>query len=261
MIYESGKDRFRIGKTHISCTNIPDAKASIAQAVKEGANTYICVSNPRTVTYATKHEDYREVMKNSFMNLPDAEPMQWAAKLWGLKEVRRTMGPMIFKEMLSEPQSGLKHFLLGDTDETLGKITKKFTDEAGANIVGTYSPPFCSLDEYDYGCMAQMINESGADLVWVSMRAPKQDFFATRILPYLDKKICIGVGAAFRFNLGEYKMAPPIIKKLGLMGLYWGKKSQSWPAFIWGYLKDNVPYLFYLAAIPLRRLVGKKYYE
>ena len=81
------------------------------------------------------------------------------------------------------------------------------------------------------------------------------------MLPYLDRKVCIGIGAAFRFALGEYKMAPSLIKKLGLMGLYWGKKGQSWPAFLWGYLKDNVPYLFYLAAIPLRRLAGKKYYE
>ena len=255
------KGLFRIGKTYISCTNIPDAKDRIAEAVKEGLNTYICVSNPRTVTYATRHADYREVMDRSFMNLPDAEPMQWAAKLWGLKDVTRTMGPVIFKEMLSEPQTGIRHFLLGDTDETLEKISAMFSDGYGANIAGTFSPPFCGLDEYDYGGIAQMINGSGADLVWVSMRAPKQDFFAVRLLPYLDKKICIGVGAAFRFNLGEYKMAPPIIKKLGLMGLYWGKKSQSWPAFLWGYLNDNVPYLFYLAAIPFRRLFGKKYYE
>lgn len=261
MTYEKGKDRFRIGKTYISCTNIPDAKAEITRMSKEGANGYICVSNPRTVTYATKHIDYRKVMAESLMNLPDAEPMLWAAKLWRLKDVQRTMGPVLFKEMLSEPQSGLKHFLLGDTNETLDKITQKFTSEADAIIVGSYSPPFCSLDEYDYEKIAKLINDSGADLVWISMRAPKQDFFASRIKQYLDKKICIGVGAAFRFNLGEYKMAPPIIKKLGLMGLYWGKKSQSWLAFIWGYFNDNVPYLYYLAKIPFRRLVGKKYYE
>ncbi len=254
-------DRFRIGGTYISRTNIPDAKKRIVEFVKNGVSGYICVSNPRTVTYATKHEDYRKVMAESLMNIPDAEPMPWAAHLWGLKDVKRTMGPVIFRELCCEPQNGLKHFLLGDTDETLEKITRKFVDESGANIVGTYSPPFCGLDEYDYEAIAKIVNDSGADLVWVSMRAPKQDFFATRILPYLDKKICIGVGAAFRFNLGEYKMANPIIKKLGLMGLFWGKKSQSWPAFIWGYLTDNVPYVFYLAAIPFRRLFGKKYYE
>ena len=253
--------RFRIGRTYISCTSLPDAKMRIADAAGAGRNTYVCVSNPRTVTYATRHQDYRDVMADSLMNLPDAEPMLWAARLWGLKEVKRTMGPLLFAEMLGDPKSGLKHFLLGDTDETLAKLTRKLTEEKGALIAGTYSPPFCDLDAYDYKGIAHLVNNSGADLVWISMRAPKQDFFATRILPYLDRKVCIGIGAAFRFSLGEYKMAPPLIKKLGLMGLYWGKKGQSWPAFLWGYLKDNVPYLFYLAAIPLRRLAGKKYYE
>lgn len=255
-------DRFRIGNTFISRTNLADAKKRIIEGIISGAKGYVCVSNPRTVTYATSHEDYRVVMANSLMNLPDAEPMPWAAKLWGLKDVTRTMGPKIFQEMLSEPESGLQHFLLGDTDETLEKVVKKFHEEANSNIAGTFSPPFCSLDDYDYPSIADRINKSGANIVWISMRAPKQDFFAVRILPYLnDGIICIGVGAAFRFYLGEYKMAHPIIKKLGLMGLFWGKKNQSWGAFLWGYAKDNVPYLFYLAAIPFKRMVGKKYNE
>jgi len=52
--------RFKIGKTFISITNPDDAKRRITLAAKEGLNTYICVSNPRTVVYATKHEDYRK---------------------------------------------------------------------------------------------------------------------------------------------------------------------------------------------------------
>lgn len=261
LIKEDREKRFRIGRTYISRTNMTDAKERIVDFVKNGVSGYICVSNPRTVHYATKHEDYRKVMAESLMNLPDAEPMPWAAHLWGLKDVQRTMGPVIFRELLCEPQNGLKHFLLGDTEDTLANLYSKFVDESRANIVGTFSPPFCELDQFDYKSIAQIINESGADLVWISLRAPKQDFFAARILPYLDKKICIGVGAAFRFCLGEYKMAPPIIKKLGLMGLYWGKKNSSFPAFVLGYLRSTIPYLFYLSVIPFRRLIGKKYYE
>lgn len=252
------QNSYRIGKTYISSTNPEDAKNRIKEAALSGRSGYICVSNPRTVVYATRHSDYLKVMKDSFMNIPDAEPMLWAAKLWGVKTVKRTMGPLLFNDMLLDNENGIKHFLLGDTNETLNKLLNKYKD---SNIVGSFSPPFCELNEYDYESIAKMINDSGAHLVWISMRAPKQDFFAARITPLLHNKICIGVGAAFRFTLGEYKMAPPIIKKLGLMGLYWGKKNQSWPAFIGGYLKDNVPYLFYLMAIPFKRLIGRKYYE
>lgn len=254
------KMRYRIGKTFITITNPIDAQERIKASVDAGGGTYVCVSDPRTVDLASKDPKYREVMANSLMNTPDGQPTLWAARLWGLKNVERTMGPILFQEMIENPKSGLKHFLLGDTDETLAAIVKKAA-EKNAQIVGTYSPPFCKLDEYDYEGMAKMINESGADIVWTAMRAPKQDYLNINLLPYLDKKICIGVGAAFRFYLGEYKMAPPLIKKLGLMGLYWGRKGQSWGAFIWGYLTDNMPFLWHLAKIPFRRLVGKKYYE
>lgn len=254
------KGRFRIGRAFITITNPLDVQQRILNAAAQGGGKYVCVSDPRTVDLAYKDSTYRRVMSNSLMNTPDAQPILWAARLWGLKDVQRTMGPVMFSDMIENPCNGMKHFLLGDTEETLKKIIQK-ASAANADIVGHYSPPFCNLDEYDYKGIARMINQSGADLVWIAMRAPKQDYFSVNIMPYLDKKVCIGVGAAFRFYIGEYKMAPPIIKKLGLMGLYWGRKGQSWPAFIYGYFSDNLPYMWHLAKIPFWRLTGRKYYE
>lgn len=254
------QNKYRIGKTFISITNPIDAQERIKASVEAGGGTYVCVSDPRTVDLAAKDPKYREVMANSLMNTPDGQPTLWAARLWGLKNVERTMGPILFQDMITNPSSGLKHYLLGDTEETLQKIVEK-ASASNALIVGHYSPPFCKLEEYDYAEIAKMINESGADLVWIAMRAPKQDYFAVNILPYLDRKVCIGVGAAFRFYLGEYKMAPPLIRKLGLMGIYWGRKGQPWGKFIRGYLSNNMPFLWHLAKIPFRRLIGKKYYE
>lgn len=254
------KKRFRIGGTYISRTTPDDAIQKIIQAVEGNKTTYICVSNPRTVKIATQNIEYQKIMNESFMNLPDAEPMVWAAQLWGLKDVQRTMGPQLFARMILDSQNGLKHFLLGDTQETLDTVIE-LTKSKNQNIVGAISPPFCDLDNYDYKGFADKINESKADIVWLALRAPKQDFFAVKLLPYLDKKICIGVGAAFRFFIGEYKLAPFIIRKLGLMGLYWGKKDQKYIPFIVGYLKDNVPFIYYLSKIPFWRLFGRKYYE
>lgn len=254
------KMRYRIGKTFITITNPIDAQERIKASVEAGGGTYVCVSDPRTVDLASKDQKYQEVMANSLMNTPDGQPTLWAAKLWGLENVERTMGPILFQNMILNPSSGLKHFLLGDTDETLAKIVEKAAP-SNASIAGIYSPEFCKLEEYDYKAIGDMINKSGADVIWIAMRAPKQDYFAVNLLPYLDKKVCVGVGAAFRFYLGEYKMAPPLIRKLGLMGLYWGRKGQSWGAFIKGYFSDNMPFLWHLAKIPFLRLIGKKYYE
>ncbi len=223
------KDRFRIGKTFISITSQPDAQRRIAEAVKNGGGVYVCVSDPRTVDLASKDEKYREVMENSMMNTPDGQPTLWAARLWGLKNVERTMGPILFQEMIENPDSGLKHFLLGDTDETLAAIVKKAA-EKNAQIVGTYSPPFCKLDEYDYEGMAKMINESGADIVWTAMRAPKQDYLNVNLLQFLNKKICIGVGARLKIHetIRSWKLSSKLMMSLNQLASHVNPFIRGW---------------------------------
>lgn len=220
--------RFRVGKTCISATSLDDCASKIAQIINEGGKGYICVSNMRTVAYANANEEYNSLMKLSLMNTPDGMPLVWLARCWGLEDVHRTMGPVLFDRMLQDTHSGLKHFLLGDTNETLRGICVKYPL---ANIVGTYSPPFCEVDEFDYKGIARIIESSGADIVWVSLRSPKQDIFGSRLVRFLDNKICIGVGAAFRFGLGSIRQPPKIIQKLGLTGLLWRKWNLNFLKF------------------------------
>ncbi|MBQ8219778.1 MAG: WecB/TagA/CpsF family glycosyltransferase [Bacteroidaceae bacterium] len=247
--------KYRIGKVYISATSPTNAKQRITKAVEDGVNDYICVSNVRTVAYANKNAEYREVMNRAFMCTPDGMPLVWMARLWGLKEVQRTVGPDLFVQMIGDNESGLKHYLLGDTEETLSAMKAKFSGSDTSNIVGTFSPPFCELDEYDFEGIARRINESGANIVWVSLRAPKQDYLAVRLLPYLDKKICIGVGAAFRFSLGQIKHPPKIFKKLGLTGLFWRKMDL---AKIGWYFHHFFLLLEWGSEILLSRLCGEK---
>ncbi len=250
--------KYRIGKVYISRTTPLRTIEAITKAIKEGRNEYICVSNVRTVAYANKkaNKDYRDLMNNAFMCTPDGMPLVWMARLWGLRDVQRTVGPDLFTAMLNDKESGIKHFLLGDTDETLAQMKERYAKE-GANIVGTYSPPFCELDEFDYPGIAKIINESGADIVWLSLRAPKQDFFAVKLLPHLEKKICIGVGAAFRFSLGQIKHPPKIIKKLGLTGLFWRKFNMKQ---IWWYMHHICIIVSYGINILISKAKGDKFY-
>ena len=212
--------RYAIGKVMVSQTDPADTQAKITSAVNLPLNGYVCIANMRSVIYGNQHEDYAEVLNGSFLTTPDGMPLVWCARCWGLKNVQRTTGPDLFVSMLKDDTSGIRHFLLGDTDETLAALTSR--DEY-KNIVGVYSPPFCDVDEFDYHGIAKRINESGANVVWVSLSAPKQDYFAVKLLPLLDKKIVIGVGAAFRFALGEYHHPNAMMQKAGLTGLFWRK--------------------------------------
>jgi len=251
-------DKYRLGKTYISITSPQNTINLIVEAVKKGISTHICVCDFRSVCYASIHTDYNEVLETSYMNLPDGMPLIWLARLWGIKNAHHTKGPELFVNMLKNPNNGLKHFLLGDTDEVLAKIKSEYIANHNSLIVGTFSPPFINVKEYDYHSIAKIINNSGADIVWVSMTAPKQDYFSANIEPLLARKVLIGVGAAFRYSLGLYNIPNGVFQKLGLTGFFMRKAS-------WWQMKWYIIHIFKLLVFSLqvigRRIIGKKYYE
>jgi len=260
--YVEGQEFFRVGRVRISVTDEGKAIQTIKEAVHRKQKGYVCVSTLRTVVIANKDDKYQTVMENSLMNTPDGTPLVWCGHWWGLKNVQRACGPHIFPRMLKDKDSELKHFFLGDTEETLAALKKKATEEYGANVVGSYSPPFKPLEEYDIEGLAKMINDSGATIVWTALRAPKQDILNSMITPYLnDGIVMVGVGAAFRSVLGVLKQPDGFMQRIGLAGVLFKRPETSW----WSELKwyvEHVCYLIkYFFTIKWRRLIGRRYYE
>ncbi len=248
--------KYRIGKVYISRTNPTHAIESILKRIKDKGACYICVTNLRMIKYAGTDNDYQDVMHNSFMNLPDGTPLTWCGKLWGEKGIACTSGPSLFKTMLEQGNNGTKHFLLGDTQDVLDALKDKFTKEYGTNIVGTFSPPFADVNEFDYQGISQMIKESEADIIWTAMRAPKQDYFNQHLCKHLNRGVCVGVGRAFRAALGEFTPVPKWAKKLGLSGIYMRRKSLI--ATLWWYFESTFYLAFYMLQIIFRRIIGYK---
>lgn len=62
--------------------------------------------------------------------------------------------------------------------------------------------PFKQVEEFDYPSIAKTIEEDGADIIWVALGAPKQEFFMSMLKPHLGHGVMIAVGAAFKFFSG-----------------------------------------------------------
>lgn len=258
----TNKQFFRIERTRISITDEDKAIQTILDAIHRNEKGYVCISTLRTVPIANRDDRYWEVMENSLMNTPDGTPLVWCGHWWGLKQVQRACGPHIFPRMLKLKGEGLKHFFLGDTEETLAALTKKATEEFGAEVVGSYSPPFAPLEEYDFEAIAKMIHDSGANIVWTALRAPKQDFLNAMLVPHLnDGIVCLGVGAAFRSVIGQLRQPDGILQKMGLAGLLFKRPNTTWWSEIRWYMKHATYLIKYFFIIKWRILIGKQYYE
>lgn len=249
---------FRIGRTRIFVMSQKDAADKVKRLIYEDKKGYICISNMRTLVIANKDDTYHEVMENSLFNTPDGTPLVWCGKAWGIRSVERVCGPYLFDNLIEDRDPSLKHFFLGDTAETETKLKEKCEKEYGTQIVGMYSPPFLPLDEYDIEGIAKMINESGANIVWTSLRAPKQDYLNAMLVPFLnDGVLLIGVGAAFRYKLGELKAPAGILQKIGLAGLLFRREdSKIWAELKW-YFKHSYCFAKYFTSILIKRIKGQ----
>ena len=256
------KSFFRIDRVRISITNEDKAVQFIKDAVHNRQSGYICISNMRTVAIANKDDEYNAIMENSLMNTPDGTPLVWCGHWWGLKEVERACGPHLFPRVLKSKDNELRHFFLGDTEEILDQLTQKARTEYGANIVGTYSPPFKPIEEYDIKAIAEKINNCGANIVWTSLRAPKQDFLNALLSPYLNKGvILVGVGAAFRSVIGGLRQPDGFLQKIGLAGLLFKRKNSSWwNEFKW-YIHHSALLSKYFLIIKSKKIRGIEYYS
>lgn len=250
------QERYRIGNIHISATNPKDAEEQITQEALKAEGGYICVSNVRMIRHAGKNSGYADLMEHSFMNIPDGKPLEWCAKLWGLKGVKCANGPALFKQMLKNGNKELKHYLLGDTQDVLDKIVETATN---AHIVGAEALPFVKVEDFDYEGIAKRVASSGAQVVWTAMRAPKQDEFDQKLSKLIPNVVCVGVGRAFRLFTGEVQQAPQWAQKAGVAGIF-TRKVSLWKAIQW-YIESTFYLIGYFAQICWLRLKGRKAYE
>jgi N-acetylglucosaminyldiphosphoundecaprenol N-acetyl-beta-D-mannosaminyltransferase len=107
----------------------------------------------------------------------------------------------------------------------------------GVKIVGGYSPPHRPLTEEEQAAIAEEINHTQADVVWVGIGVPKQEKWMADMRDQLEAPVLVGVGAAFDFHAGLVPQAPPWIQE---RGLEWAYRLAMEPDRLWRrYLRYN----------------------
>ncbi len=216
-------------------------------------NRCVSATGAHGIIYAKKNAFFKETLNSFYTNLPDGMPGVWVGRRKGAGEMKRCYGPDLFSKLMkTSVDTDAKHFLCGGKDGVAEKLQNACADKFGnQNIVGTYCPPFKKVEEYDYEGIAEQINRSGADVVWVGISTPKQEQFAKRLSEYTDTHFLITVGAAFDFHIGELQQAPGWMQKAGLEWFFrlvveprrlYRRYLEIVPTFLFYGIKDVVTY-------------------
>ncbi|MGM7777329.1 WecB/TagA/CpsF family glycosyltransferase [Arthrobacter sp. KNU-44] len=219
-----------------------------------GRGFHIHLANAYTVSLAENDAYFQSVLSGDAINFADGKPISVVSNALGhdpaLQQVR---GPDLFENVMGEGLVyGVKHFLLGSTPAVLEALEAALIVRyGGLSIVGKESPPFRALSQAEYAEQDRRVLESGAEIVWVGLGTPKQDFEAKRLAERMPV-VAVAIGAAFDFSAGTLVAAPQWVRK---MGLEWLHRLIKEPRRLWKrYLFGNVNFIVSV----VRNAVGGK---
>ena len=226
----------------------------ISAMTKEKDRGYVCVAATHTLMACREDPELRAAVANTSFTVPDGQPIVWALRLNGHRLPDRVYGPELMTRTCARgAATGMKFYLYGSRDnDALTKLQCNLEhSHPGLQVVGSYSPPFRSLSVDEYEAIAENINRSGADVVWVGIGVPKQEKWMARMRPLLDAPVLIGVGAAFDFHAGLIPQAPAWMQK---RGLEWAFRLMKEPRRLWRrYARYNLRFVAAVAREYLRR--------
>ncbi len=185
-----------------------------------GRSVHLC--NAYTLSLAGGDATYLRMLNDGDLNLPDGMPLIWIAERIGITGLEgRVYGPDLTLGVFDKGRSrGTRHYLYGAAPETVAKMAAELERRyPGVEIVGIESPPFRPLTEDEERDVARRITQSGADVVWVGIGTPRQDWFCDTFARRVPATF-VAVGAAFDFIAGEKKQAPSWMQEHGLEWAY-----------------------------------------
>lgn len=206
----------------------------------------LCAHSDVHVLTRVLHEsqDYGAGVRSFDFICPDGMPIVWLMRRKGV-DAHRLYGPDVMEWMWKlGREAGLKHFLLGGTEEACERLTTNLQQRyPGALVVGHYCPPMPPWPQGEDDRMLEAIRSSGAHCVWVGLGCPRQERWLFEHREQLPPALYFGVGAAFNFHAGLVQQAPAWVRAHGLEWLY--RLCREPRRLFKRYLVHNTRFLWY----------------
>jgi N-acetylglucosaminyldiphosphoundecaprenol N-acetyl-beta-D-mannosaminyltransferase len=213
---------------------------------------YVCHCNVHAVVTARGDARLHRALNDADLVTPDGMPVAWWLRGLGHARQPRVDGPdMMWRLCAAAARRGTKVYLYGGTVGTLARLRRRLVAAfSNLEIVGTESPPLMTNSALADARAADRINRSGAQLVFVGLGCPKQEYWM-RLNRGRVRAVMLGVGAAFDYHAGDVARAPPWLRRAGFEWFY---RMVADPRRLWRrYAVTNSLFVLYTAASLLHR--------
>ena len=196
---------------------LEEAATAGASLVEDQGFHYAVTPNPEFLLAARKDQPFRQALLDADLVLADGVGVVYSAKLLGRPLKGRVPGIEFAQALMGwMAKHGKRLFLLGAKPGVAELAAANLRDRyPGLILCGTHDGYF-KEDEP----VVQAIRESGADVVFVCLGAPKQEFWMAKHGPATGAHLMVGLGGSLDVFAGVVERAPEGFQKLGLEWLY-----------------------------------------
>ena len=205
---------------NIEDTTLTNASVNIIHDVNSGIRRQIYFVNAHCINIAAVNANYLRVLQDEDVLLfADGSGMRLTSRLAGCLLKDNVNGTDLFPLICRDAAaSGIRLALLGArpgiAQRCAENMKRQFPD---LNIVWTHDGYFNVDNEAE---IIMAINESGAQILFVALGVPMQEFWIARNAHKLQASALLGVGALFDFYSGIMPRAPQRMRELGLEWLF-----------------------------------------
>lgn len=236
----------RVNVAGIPVVNISqgEAIALIDRLVSEGGAHYAAVVNAAKIVSANSDERLKRALLEADLVTADGMSVVWASRLFGRALKERVTGIDLFERLVEHAaERQLSVYLLGARDESVRQTAAVLTARHPQLRVAGYRDGYFSQSESDEVALA--IKQSNADLLFVAMGSPTQEYWIASNLARTGVRFALGVGGSFDHVSGLVPRAPRWMQKLGLE---WFHRLLREPRRLWKrYLVGNLRFVWLVA--------------
>nr|WP_300169935.1 WecB/TagA/CpsF family glycosyltransferase [uncultured Flavonifractor sp.] len=207
-------DVLGVGFDNLTLEEAVEAGASLVEA--EGFH-YTVTPNPEFLLAARKNPPFRQALLGADLVLADGIGVIYSAKILGRPLKGKVPGIDFAQRLLAwMANHGKRLFLLGAKPGVaeLAAASLKST-YPGLIVCGTHDGYF-----KEDGPVVEEIRAAAADVVFVCLGAPKQEFWMVEHGPATGAHLMIGLGGSLDVFAGVVERAPQAFQKLGLEWLH-----------------------------------------
>ena len=222
--------KINIRGINIANVDLDEAVAFLEESIAADTPAAVYTPNAEIVQLCINDSDFRSTVNNAELVVPDVVGVVKAARILGTPLKGKVAGVELGEKLLqAASKNGYKVFFFGGKDAGRTESGVSVADQCkavfeekypGINIVGTRDG-YCKKEGADNEETLRLINESGAEILFVCLGAPLQEkWIAANRGKMPNVKVFLGLGGSLDVYSGNVKRAPKVFIKLGLEWFY-----------------------------------------